>query len=165
MHDFKSMWLARRARPVLMALAFALSHPGVAQAQTWGKPSRQEARYGLRTIVCHTGVHGHPCLGLACRGGKLLFVSTAGGGGPLEGRARVATGDTAFDVHFHFDAKAIDVLGVAAASAELTDSQVEALLIARTLTIVPRAASGIRHQFPTDRLNEQGRIVSQSCHD
>lgn len=136
---------------------------GAARAQSWEAPSRDYARYGIRTIVCDQRGHAAPCLGLACRGGALVLVNAAGGGGPMEGPTRVSTGRDTFTLPFTFDPKAIDRLGVAASSADLTAAQLEALLAATSLTLTLQADASIRHRFSTRGLAGEWRRAAAAC--
>lgn len=149
---------------VIRALAVALAAllPGASHAGGWGEPSRAEARYGLRAVVCRPDGHGGTCLALACRGGRPVLVSASGGGGPMEGPTRVSTGRTAFDLRFTFDGTAVDVLGIAAAEAPLDRSQVEAILKATRITLAS-SEPGHRHEFPGRGLADRGGRAAASC--
>lgn len=141
--------------------AIVLGSP--AQAESWGAPSREFARYGIRTIACDERPHGAPCLGLACRNGALALVSASGGGGPMDGLTRVSTGQGAFTLNFAFDPRAVDRLGVAAASANLTAAQLDMLLAATSLILTSEADASIRHWFTTRGLAGEGRRVTTAC--
>lgn len=134
-----------------------------AQAESWGSPGREFVRYGVRTIVCDERPHGVPCLGLACRNGALALVSASGGGGPMDGPTRVSTGQDAFTLNFEFDPRAIDRLGVAAASVDLTAAQFDTLLAAKSLTLTSQADASVRHRFSTRGLASEWRRVAAAC--
>jgi hypothetical protein len=136
---------------------------GTAQAESWGAPSREFVRYGIRTIVCDERPHGAPCLGLACRNGALALVSASGGGGPMDGLTRVSTGQGAFTLNFAFDPRAVDRLGVAAASASLIAAQIDRLLAATSLILTSHADASIRHRFTTRGLAGEWRRVAAAC--
>jgi len=154
-------WTALAA---MAALEVGLATAAQAQpTQSWGAPSREFARYGVRTMVCDTRTHDAPCLGLACRAGTLVLVSAAGGGGPMDGPTRLSTGPSSFTLRFRFDERAIDQLGVAAASAELAPDQLEALMAATSITLTAQSDARIRHQFPTRGLAEAGRWAAAGC--
>lgn len=155
--------MRHRRRAALVVLVGAAGLAGAAHAQSWGAPNRDFARYGVRTMVCAERAHAAPCLGLACRGGALALVNAAGGGGPMEGETRVSTGAGAFTLRFKFDPRALDRLGVAAASADLTAPQVETLLAATSLTLTLQADPRIRHRFSTRGLAGAWRRAAAAC--
>ena len=156
----------RSSRRLTLAGAVALGAVFLAQAahaQSWAAPSRNFARYGVRTMTCDQRPHAVPCLGLACFNGALALVNAAGGGGPMDGPTRVSTGRRSFTLNFQYDEQAIDRLGVAAARADLTAAQYEALLEAESITLALQSDTRIRHRFSTRGLaNEWGR-VAQAC--
>jgi hypothetical protein len=142
-------------------LAIGVGSPAL--AQSWGAPSRDYARYGIRSVICDERTHAAPCLGLACLDGALALVSAAGGGGPMDGPTRVSTGRTSFSMNFEFDPRAIDRLGVAAAKADLTAAQFEALIEARSITLAAQSDDSLRHRFTTRGLAREWRRVATAC--
>lgn len=162
------MLTLRRFRNLLSALAVgvalgAVFLGGTAQAQSWGAPSREFARYGFRTIACHARPEGAPCLGLACRNGTLVLLSAAGGGGPMDGPTQVSTGKGSLTLSFSWDERAVDQLGVAASSADLTAAQFDMLLAATSLTLTSQAEASLRHRFSTRGLASEWRRVAAAC--
>jgi hypothetical protein len=146
------------------AVALALiSMENAVKAQSWGAPSPDFARYGIRTMVCDERTHAAPCLGLACVDGALALVSAAGSGGPMDGPTRVSNGRSTFTLRFEFDPRAIDRLGVAAARTDLTAAQFEALLAAQAITLTAQSDTSIRHRFSTRGLAREWRRVAAAC--
>ena len=143
---------------------------GIAQAQptrSWGVPSREFARYGVRTMICDTRTHDAPCLGLACRAGTPALVQrrrrrqarwTGRRGACRPGRA-------ASTLRFRFDERAIDQLSVAAASAELTRrSARDTPLAATSITLTAQSDARIRHQSPDRRPCRSGAPGRRRLH-
>lgn len=143
----------------LMAIAESTS----VRAQSWGEPNRAFARYGVRAIACDESTHDAPCLAIACRGGALVMVSAAGGGGPMDGPTRVSTGRNVFSASFKYDEDAINKLGVAASEVDLTASQFDMMLTATSLTLSPQSDPSIRHKIPTRGLTASWNRAFKSC--
>jgi hypothetical protein len=164
----------RRREATMSAASFArstrfsavLSLLGItssASAEAWSAPSREFARYGVRTIVCERSGHTSVCLGLACRHDAFELVSAAGGGGPMEGATTVANGRSRFTVNFVFDPKALDLLGLAASRAVLNGNQFSALAHASKIRLTAGDDRSIQHSFSSEGHRREWQRVRSMC--
>jgi hypothetical protein len=147
----------------LSAVLSVLGMTSSASAEAWSAPTREFARYGVRTIVCDRSGHTSVCLGLACRHDAFELVSAAGGGGPMEGATTVANGRSRFTVNFVFDPKALDLLGLAASRAVLNGNQFSALAQASKIRLTAGDDRKIQHVFSSEGQQREWQRVRSMC--
>lgn len=147
----------------LAAVSFA-AFPAIASAESWKPAHGDFARYGLMSEVCTSDGHVQTCLALTCRGGRLELVSAAGGGGPMEGQATLRFGTRSARVSFVYDAKAVDIMGVAAARAGVPSRLLNALTDATAIELsTSNSGARIVHRFTMDGFAKELRRATGTC--